>query len=252
MLNQKIILIFLLLNFISYSQSLLREEDEKYVSFELGSKVQFNKVQRFFKFDYSGENDKTALFFFKTNAIFFYLVDENKNRIKIDYERLQYNYYMYQVNLTYDGTYYIELETQSGSIMEIGSVFESYIPGMVKEIDLSESYYYNDLNFYTNKDYGYYEYKVKNLKEAKYVFFKAQINYYNPYVPYFGNDTFPICSPYSQYIDGNYYFECDNYPIFEVCNGKTGNCTKFVQFYKFENGTEYTITVHFLKNYETY
>ena len=164
MFNQKIILIFLLLNFISYSQSLLREENEKYVSFELGSKVQFNKVQRFFKFDYSGENDKTALFFFKTNAILFYLVDENKNRIKIDYERLQYNYYMYQVNLTYDGTYYIELETQSGSIMEIGSVFESYIPGKVKEIDLSESYYYNDLDFYTNKDYGYYEYKVKNLK----------------------------------------------------------------------------------------
>ena len=140
MLNQKIILIFLLLNFISYSQSLLREENEKYVSFELGSKVQFNKVQRFFKFDYSGENDKTALFFFKTNVILFYLVDENKNRIKIDYER-QNNYenYIYQVNLTYDGTYYIEIETQSGSIMEIGSVFESYIPGKVKEIDLSDS-----------------------------------------------------------------------------------------------------------------
>ena len=252
MLNQKIILIFLLLNFISYSQSLLREENEKYVSFELGSKVQFNKVQRFFKFDYSGENDKTALFFFKTNAILFYLVDENKNRIKIDYERLEYNYYIYQVNLTYDGTYYIELETQSGSIMEIGSVFESYIPGKVKEIDLSDSYYYNDLDFYTNKDYGYYEYKVKNLTEAKYVFFKALISYYNSYAPYYGNDTFPICSRYSQYIDGNYYYECDNYPIFEVCNGKTGNCTKFVQFYKFENGTEYTITVHFLKNYETY
>ena len=249
MLNPKIILLFLLI-FISYSQTLLIEEGVAYESIEIGSNVQYHKGLKNFKFDYSGDKGKFALFIFRYFSVEFYLLDENQNRIKIDYEYLYRNddSFVYQVNLTYDGTYYIELEFDKGYLSEIGGTFRSFIPGKIDELDLSKSYYYEDFEFYSDVNYGYREYEISNLKEEKYVYFLHFVDYYNEYTPFYDDESHPICKPYFSYDN---VLDCDAYSIFEVCNKKTNECT-FEQFYKFEKDTEYNIKVHYMKLYEPY
>ena len=59
-----------------------------------------------------------------------------------------------------NGTYYIEIECYSGPVCDIGSQFVSFVPGkIIKNIDLSESFYNSDIDFIVKQYYdtGIYE-----------------------------------------------------------------------------------------------
>lgn len=78
---------------------------------------------------------------------------------------------IYEGNLTYNGTYYLELICKS-ILCEFGGKFYSTILGNTETIDLNENIYSHEFSFYTN---GYYydmkKFIVNNLNEEKIVYF---------------------------------------------------------------------------------
>ena len=120
----------------------------------------------------------TAYFIFKSIKVLFYYIDENENKYNVNYERTSRGYidYVYPINLTYNGKYYIEIESQIGPDFDIGSKFTSFLPGKVIEtIDLSKSFYNSDIEFVVNQYHGPGIYKIKPL-EDKLVFFASSIS----------------------------------------------------------------------------
>ena len=132
--------------------------------------------------------------------------------------------YILEINLDEKGTYNMEIECLSG-ICILGDYFTSLIVGNIKEIDLSENIYLNNLYFETGEKYILNQYHVHNITKDTYVYF------------------------YHDNLRNYEYHGYQQHTYYEICEeGK--NCTKNIQIYKFEKDKTYTI--HFYPYDEYY
>ena len=234
----KLLILVLLLNCITSLQTELNANQKEAVEIKFGSPVNFDKTNNYFKFTYNGDKDAQIFFYFEENIGDIYLTNPNGDRYFL--ERYKHNY---KGNLTYVGTYYLEIVCQE-FLCELGSRFMIIYPRIEETIDLSKSVYYQSYSYNSRESYlGMIQFKVSNLKEEKYVYFENMEDdydykrYYYPYYP--GED--PPGHPYSY---GPYF---SNLTIFEVTN--SSGSERNVRFYKFEPNTEYTISIHCVLNY---
>ena len=245
----KLLLLLLLINHISAIKHKLRDQEKQSIKFEIGSTVEYDFQRKYFQFYYSGSSD-TIYFSFTTRNIDIHLINDKNNEVPLEGGGNMYKIHSfnYTTNLTYAGTYFLEINCKDINCF-FGSTFNSFIPGKnIETIDLSKNVYFTKLDFETNINHEMSTYKVRGLKENKFIFFHELIQYYNYYYPYYPDEP----NPYNH----NDYGYCPNYEeekhknqtIFEVCDGDN-KCTKHVKFYKFEAGNEYTIRIHYFKYY---
>ena len=242
----KLLFLFLalLLNYITNLETRLNAAQEKAIEFQIGSPTVFGRDRNFFKFSYYGSNDAKIIFYFDNDFSHFehdelYLIDPENGRYylgTIDY------HYSFAGNLTYNGTYYLELICQS-IICELGGNFYSSIIGNIETIDLNNNIYYENIE-YSSKNYlGMKKYKVHNLKEEKLVYFSVYgMSDYDleKYYPFYPGES----PPYS------YEHDFSNLTIFEIFNVNTQKNERNVRLYKFEPNQEYIINIHCLKRYD--
>ena len=100
-------------------------------------------------------------------------------------------------------------------------------------IDLSKDFYSWSRNIYSSSRvyYGNVEYKVSNLNENKFVYFKSDdldnyIKYSNYYAVYYPDEEFPPKIIYNN---------CTNIEIFNI---KTNETHKDVSIFEFQKDTE--------------
>ena len=74
--------IFLLILFLTYTTS-IREDKEKAIEITIGSTVEYDKNNNFFKFDYEGPKDKVIIFDFVGPEGELYLTNPNNERQKL-------------------------------------------------------------------------------------------------------------------------------------------------------------------------
>ena len=237
----KLLLLVLLLNCITSLQTESNDFQKEAVEIKFGSAVDFDKNNNYFKFTYDGDKDAQIYFRFLDNVADLYLTDPSGERHYLDYSERDRR--IYKGNLTYDGTYYLEIDCQS-FLCELGSRFMIIYPHLKETIDLNKKIYYQRNSFYIYEEYlDMAQFQVSNLKEEKYVYFEMteRSDYYKrEFYPYYPGEDPPPYDPWSYDIDFS------NLTIFEVINSKTGNSTRNVRFYKFEPDTEYIINIHCL------
>lgn len=242
--SSKLLILVLLLNCITSLQTEPNDVQKEAVEIKFGTPVDFDKTNNYFKFTYNGDNDVQIYFRFGERVGDLYLTDPNGERHYL--ERDSGNY---KGNLTYDGTYYLEIVCQE-FWCELGSKFAIVYPRITETIDLSKNIYYQSISYYTNDEYiGMDQFKVSNLKEEKYVYFEMveHDSYYKrEYYPYYQGED-PPYDPYNPYDT-----DFSNLTIFEVINSKTNVSTRNVRFYKFEPNTEYIIKIHCLTRWSQF
>ena len=223
----KIFLLFFLLLFshISSIETILAEEDKQAIEINIGSKVEYDQNRNNFQFEYKGSNESKIVFDLDSNSDL-YLTYPEGNIIKI--------YDKYPVNLTENGTYYLEVVCKRYTC-ELGGTFKSFlIGGFLETIDLTKNVYFSDLNYDFN-NYDHYhnynncitvQYKVSGLTEDKYVYFMNMTNcYYGGYVPFY---------PEELQEQSPYYNPDPDSTIFEIHNINKNETEKHVKLYKFE------------------
>ena len=244
----KLLLLVLILNCITSLKTEINTDQKEAIEIQIGSMVDYDKTKNYFKFTYEGDNDSKILFIFEQKVGDLYLTDPHEERHYL--ERRNKNY---KGNLTYDGTYYLEIICKS-FICELGGRFWIIVPGSIKTIDLNKSVYSQENSFYIYDEYlDMIKFKVSNLQEEKYVFFETIgiDDYYKRYnVPYYPGEDPPPYNPPDPY--GPFEPDFSNLTIFEVINNKTGERTRNVRIYKFEPNNEYIINIHCLVNYWNY
>ena len=236
----ELLLLFFLLNCIANLKVRLNEDEKEPQKIKIGSKVEYDKINNYFSFQYEGSNAALIVKFIRGSDSEIYL--KNSKYKKIELNKIDG---VYIGNLTKADTYYLEINCSS-ICCEIGGKFETSLYGDILEtIDLSKNIYYQD--FEINSDiifYGNIKYKVSGLKEDRYVFFKVISNYDTNYYPYYPNEsivTDDFDSP-----------DFSNLTIFEVTNISSGISERNLNVYHFENNTEYIINIHCLKSYYSY
>ena len=180
--------LFLLILFLTYTTS-IREDKGKAIEITIGSTVEYDKNNNFFKFDYEGPKDKMIIFDFVGPEGELYLTNPNNER-----QKLSGRSEVIVGNLGDNGTYYLEVICQS-IICEIGGKFKSIIPGIIMEtIDLTKDFYFYNLRFYSyGETFDLIKYRVINPNEDKYMYLTIVEgdNYYDGnYVPYYSDDSF--------------------------------------------------------------
>ena len=243
----KPLLLILMLNCIICLKT--NTDQKEAIEIQIGSTVDFDKTKNYFKLSYNGGNDDKILFIFEDKVGDIYLTDPNGER-----HYLEGDYRIYKGNLTYEGIYYLKIVCKA-FICELGSKFLIMVPGFIQTIDLSKNVYYQGISFDVNNEYlDMIKFKVSNLNEEKYVYFErieTDDYYKRSYVPYYPGEEPPSYNPLEPYGPSDPDFS--NLTIFEVINNKTGESTKNVRFYKFEQNTDYIINIHCLVydwNYE--
>ena len=191
----KLLLLFLLLNYISPIEEKLSNQESEAINIEPGKTVEYNIYQNSFKFEYSG--DKSAVYFFPKTSTSFTLTDPNGNKIYLERNDRQYiSTRSYIGELNYKGTYFLNVEC--GPECLIGGTFTFLIPGKITEkIDLSKNVYYYPYGYETNTNSTPITYKVSNINEKKSVCFilmrdiKNSYHSYYPYYPYYPDEPNP-------------------------------------------------------------
>ena len=192
----KLLLLFLLLNYISPIEEKLSNQESEAINIEPGKTVEYNIYQNSFKFEYSG--DKSVAYFFTRTSTRFALTDPNGNKIYLKRSDGQFiNTRSYKGELNYKGTYFVNVEC--GPECLIGNTFTFLIPGKITEkIDLSKNVYYYPYGYQTNTNSTLITYKVSNINEKKSVCFilmrdikKYSGSYYYPYYPYYPDEPNP-------------------------------------------------------------
>jgi len=236
----KIFLLLLSLACITSLQAGIKEDQKNYKEIKIGSPVEYDKSNNLFKFTYNG-NASIIVLYFQLSDISAYLTDPNGNKNK-----MEENKHEITGKLMNNGTYLLEIicDTIAG---ELGGKFETFIPASSEEIDLNKNIYFQNFIYESELYYNYPQFKVKNLNEDKYVYFKLLSNddsyYTREYYPYYPNEPEPSLPPDGSGIDFS------NLTIFEVVNKKEPQKSmRNVNFYKFEKNTEYEINIHCLKN----
>ena len=191
----KLLLLFLLLNYISPIEEKLSNQESEAINIEPGKTVEYNIYQNSFKFEYSG--DKSAVYFFPKTSTSFTLTDPNGNKSYLERNDRQYiSTRSYIGELNYKGTYFLNVEC--GPECLIGGTFTFLIPGKITEIiDLSKNVYYYPYGYETNTNSTPITYKVSNINEKKSVCFilmrdiKNSYHSYYPYYPYYPDEPNP-------------------------------------------------------------
>ena len=241
--TSKLLILVLLLNCITSLQTESNGFQKEAVEIKFGTMVDIDKTNNYFKFIYNGDNDVQVYFRFEERVGDLYLTDPNGDKHYLERQNG-----IYKGNLTYDGTYYLEIVCQE-FLCELGSKFSIVYPRITETIDLSKNIYYKSISYYSFYEYlGMDQFKVSNLKEEKYVCFELvdTVSYYRrEYYPYYpGEDP-----PYPPY--GPYDYDFSNLTVFEVIDIKANVSTRNVRFYIFEPNTEYyaNIKITIKKNY---
>ena len=199
----------------------LSETIDEAVEFKLWEVVSFNTINNFY-FKYNNLKDKEyTILLYLINPIFGYdIILEDPDGIKTEVETTYYERTpVYFINLEKKGIYYLKIES-GNKFFNFDEKFSTIVPGdVIETIDFSKEIYYNNLAIEASDSYPPTMYKVKNLKEDKYV--------------YFG---------YREY-DGN---------PFKICVNENDDCVIDKKFYYFEKGKEYTIYVQFLNYGDPY
>ena len=246
--TSKLLILVLLLNCITSLQTEPNGFQKEAVEIKFGTMVDFDKTNNYFKFTYNGDNDAQIYFRFEERIGDVYLTDPNGER-----HYLERDSRIYKGNLTYDGTYYLEIVCQQ-FLCELGSRFMIIYPRTTETIDLSKNVYYQSKSYYIYGEYlDMIQYKVSNLKEEKYVFFErieTDDYYRRNYVPYYPGEDPPYDKEVYPYGPSDPDFS--NLTVFEVINVNTNVSTRNVRFYKFEPDTEYIINIHCLVYYSEY
>ena len=194
------------------------------IELKLGEKMIFNSYKNYFKYEHLSDEIITVYFIFdidKDKNIAILLSQENEEEkiipACIDIKKIHFNK---------SGTYFLEFIPFENDNKNI--TFYTYsFKRMIDEIDLSKNIY---SNFLLLKKTGLYEkfnlsyYKVKNLKEDKYVYF-----------------TFEGARNYKKYINP-----------FIVCKNNFDECEENVFLYKFIKGNNYTIYIGLINNIDIY
>ncbi len=132
----KLLFLFLalLLNYITNLETKLNAAQEKAIEFQIGSPTVFTKNMNFFKFNYYGSNEAKIIFSYDPPLLFeLYLTDPENGRYYLKWD---------EGNLTYNGTYYLELICISDFYLscEFGGKLYSTIIGNTETIDLNDKY----------------------------------------------------------------------------------------------------------------
>ena len=239
--KSELLLLFFVLNYIASLQVGLNEDEKEPQKIKIGSKVEYDKNNNYFSFQYEGSNAALIVKFIDKFGI--EIILKNSKYKKIELNKIVG---VYIGNLTKADTYYLEINCSS-ICCEIGGKFETSLYGDILEtIDLSKNIYYQDFEIYSAESfYGNIKYKVSGLKEDKYVFFNRSeyydTNYYYPYYPNESIVTDDLDSP-----------DFSNLTIFEVTNISSGNFERNLNVYHFVKYTEYIINIHCLKRYSSY
>ena len=226
----KLLFLFLalLLNYITNLETKLNAAQEKAIEFQIGSPTEFGRDRNFFKFSYYGSNDAKIIFYFEKDVSYFehdelYLIDPENGRYYLG--TMGYHHHSLVGNLTYNGTYYLELICQSIGC-ELGGKFFTTIIGNIETIDLNDNIYCENIEYSSEYYLGMKKYKVRNLKEEKLVYFSVydmsdyELKEYYPFYP--GESP-----PYS------YEHDFSNLTIFEIFNVNTQKNERNVRLYKF-------------------
>ena len=238
----KLLFLFLalLLNYITNLETRLNADQEKAIEFQIGSPTVFTKNMNFFKFNYYGSNEAKIIFSYDPPLLFeLYLTDPENGRYYLKWD---------EGNLTYNGTYYLELICISDFYLscEFGGKLYSTIIGNTETIDLNDNIYYQDF-VYSNEYYlGMKKFKVNTLKEEKLVYFSISDYFYDivNYYPFYPGESPP-------YTPDPHNPDFSNLTIFEIFNVNTQTSERNVRLYKFEPNQEYIIYIHCLKNYNS-
>ena len=142
----KLLFLFLalLLNYITNLETRLNADQEKAIEIKIGSPTVFTKNMNFFKFNYYGSNEAKIIFSYDPPLLFeLYLTDPENGRYYLKWD---------EGNLTYNGTYYLELICISDFYLgcEFGGKLYSTIIGNTETIDLNDNIYYQDF-VYSNE-----------------------------------------------------------------------------------------------------
>ena len=234
-MNQtKLFLLFFSLNCLLSLQTEIKEDANNYKEIKTGDFVEFDKNNNLFKFNYNGNASIIIISLKKEKAL--YITDPKGDKKEI--KRID-GYYI--SDLIDNGTYLLEIicETIRG---ELGAKFETFIPGTSEEIDLNKNDYSRNIVYETNIYYNYTQFRVRNIKEDKYVYFQISSTnsyYQRTYYPYYPSEPAPGSKE-----------DLTNLTIFEVVNLKDPQKSmRNVKIYKFEKNNEYEINIRCLKNY---
>ena len=247
--NLLFLFLALLLNYITNLETRLNTDREKAIELKIGSPTVFGRDRNFFRFSYYGSNDAKIIFSLKPSNSELYLIDSENGR-----------YYLenYVGNLTYNGTYYLELICKSHEAIscEFGGKIYSSIIGNTENINLNDNIYYQDFGYFSEYYLGMKKFKVNELKEEKIVYFSLIDYYYyysRGYYNYYFYPFYPGESP--PYSPDPYDYESpgfSNLTIFEIFNVNTQTSERNVRLYKFEPNQEYIIYIHGSKYYNPY
>ena len=113
--TSKLLILVLLLNCITSLQTEPNGFQKEAVEIKFGTMVDFDKTNNYFKFIYNGDNDVQVYFRFEERVGDLYLTDPKGDRHYLERENGNY-----KGNLTYDGTYYLEIVCQE-FLCELGS-----------------------------------------------------------------------------------------------------------------------------------
>ena len=241
-------LLLLLLSYISSTQPKFYAGENQAIKFEIGSTVEYDMDRNYFQFDYSGPTGVIIQFTILNFSPTAYITPPNGKKTKLSKKYGYYsNSYIYEAELNYNGTYYINIECEAVDCMTGGNFNSAILREVIDTIDFTKNYYINEIDFEEYESPSIRTYKISKLSEEKYVYFSMLKNGYSYYYPYYPDEPDPYASQY------NYDPELHrNSTIFEVCNDVTNECQRKVRLYHFEKDIEYTIKIHYLKFYSKY
>jgi len=226
----KHLLLLLLISSISNLEIGLSEKEA--IDLKMNSQLEYDKEKNYFKFLYNAPGDSYIAFRFYNDRPEIYVINPQNQRKEMNWR----NGYPF-AKLEFNGTYYFEIQCHH-VFCELGDKFSISIFGNHTEnIDLSQNYYYQDLEFSPNEYFGSTLYKVSDLKEDRIIYFRNLGYMYSGYYPY--DPSHPERpEPF-----------LNNYTIFEVFDIEANKIHKNLKIFEFKARHEYIITIRCLKYY---
>ena len=200
------------------------EADKEFIEFNLEELVEFDfKERRQFKLNYKQEGESPLIinFMFYNFNRFVLIVDNENNRQQfiIDINNSPLN-----ITFSMSGTYYFYFKLLDE--YDYGyEYFTTYIPNKVIYTDLSQKYYFDNKEFFSNSDLEPKIIKVQNLKEDKCIFLNYKV------------------------VDGEDIFDLETEDLenpFEICKDNSNEkCSRNLNLFCFSKIYNYTIKIHF-------
>ena len=211
-------------------ETTIENEEEKLEPFEiqLGEYIKYNIIdENYFKYNNSIKENLTVLFSFD-NSIESIEITAPDGKTSTQYK--YGNGLNQKVVFKEKGLYYFQIFSKrfyeyALEHFSTKNGFTTFIPGeIIDTIDLNKEKYYSNLELESKENYDCSIYKIKNLKENKFVIF----NYNKP-------ESFDFD-----------YDNLNNVKPFKICINETDNCESNMTFYHFKKENEYTLYISFV------